>query len=66
MNRAVFFSLIAVVAAASGIAGFSFGASEAPIATSEGLVKVYDEHATTLLSVKKTEELLVKEICADA
>ena len=66
MQKAVILSLIAVVGVASGLAGFTFGAGEAPIATSPGIVKVYAEHATTLLSVKKTEELIVEEICADA
>ena len=36
------------------------------VKTSAGLVKVYSEHATTLLSVKATEEFLVEEIISDA
>jgi len=66
MQRTVILSLIAVIGVASGVAGFTYGAGQAPIGTSPGLVKVYSEHATTLLSVKETEELIVKEICADA
>jgi hypothetical protein len=66
MQRAILLSLIAVIGVASGVAGFTYGAGQAPLGTSPGLVKVYSEHATTLLSVKETEELVVKEICADA
>jgi len=66
MQRIVILSLIAVIAVAAGVAGFTYAAGPAPSGTSAGLVKVYSEHATALLSVKKTEELIVKEICADA
>ncbi|MEN8150958.1 MAG: hypothetical protein ABFS86_14145 [Planctomycetota bacterium] len=66
MKRLVILSLVAVIAVATGFAGFTYGIGMAPVKTSAGLVKVYSEHATTLLSVKETEELIVKEIIADA